>query len=157
MRIKETSAVRSRILSKLISAKNCVEYFDRAYYGFYVPSSGMLFNSPYGGKLNLLWNLVYVQIRSMWLWIRVCCLHITRRFYPMTSVHPVSVLILHPRLERNKLCGHGLWDRQKPYSFQYKEVAFLFFPQNLSLKFVIIHFLTSVAYCSCSTTCTLYK
>ena len=41
-----------------------------------------------------------------------------------------------------------------PHYFQYKEVAFLFFPQNLSLK-ILIRFLTSVGYCS--TTCTIYK
>ena len=39
-RIKKTSAVRSRISSKLIFA-SCVGYFDRAYYGFYVTSSWM--------------------------------------------------------------------------------------------------------------------
>ena len=33
-KIKKTTAVRSRILSKLIFA-SCVGYFDRAYYGFY--------------------------------------------------------------------------------------------------------------------------
>ena len=37
---KKTSALRSRISSKLIFA-SCVEYFDRAYYGFYVTSSRM--------------------------------------------------------------------------------------------------------------------
>ena len=42
-----------------------------------------------------------------------------------------------------------------PHYFQYKEVALLFFPQSLSLKFFIIIFLTSVAYCS--TTCTLHE
>ena len=35
-----------------------------------------------------------------------------------------------------------------PHYFQYKEVTFLFFPQNLRLKFFIIRFLTSVAYCT---------
>ena len=40
-KMKKTSAVRSRISSKLISA-SCVGYFDRAYYGFYVTSSRML-------------------------------------------------------------------------------------------------------------------
>ena len=39
---KKTSAVRSRISSKLIFA-SCVGYFDRAYYGFYVASSRMLY------------------------------------------------------------------------------------------------------------------
>ena len=34
IKIKKTTAVRSRILSKLIFA-SCVGYFDRAYYGFY--------------------------------------------------------------------------------------------------------------------------
>ena len=34
---KKTSAVRSRISSKVIFA-SCVRYFDRAYYGFYVTS-----------------------------------------------------------------------------------------------------------------------
>ena len=38
LKIKKTSAVRSRISSKLISA-SYVGYFDRAYYGFYVTSS----------------------------------------------------------------------------------------------------------------------
>ena len=38
---KKTSAVRSRISSKLIFA-SCVGYFDRAYSGFYVTSSTML-------------------------------------------------------------------------------------------------------------------
>ena len=41
-----------------------------------------------------------------------------------------------------------------PHYFQYKEVTFLLSPQNLSLKFLIIIFLTSVA--CCSTTCTIY-
>ena len=40
-KIKKPSAVRSRILSKLIFA-SCVGYFDRASYGFYVTSSRML-------------------------------------------------------------------------------------------------------------------
>ena len=40
-KIKKTSAVRSRISSKLVFA-SCVGYFDRAYYGFYVTSSRML-------------------------------------------------------------------------------------------------------------------
>ena len=44
IRIKKTSAVRSRISSQLIFA-SCVGYFDRAYYGFYVTSSRMLFNT----------------------------------------------------------------------------------------------------------------
>ena len=39
--MKKTSAVRSRISSKLIFA-SCVGYFDRAYYGFCVTSSRML-------------------------------------------------------------------------------------------------------------------
>ena len=39
--MKKASAVRSRILSKLIFA-GCVEYVDRAYHGFYVTSSTML-------------------------------------------------------------------------------------------------------------------
>ena len=38
---KKTSAVRSRISSKLIFV-SCVENFDRAHYGFYVTSSTML-------------------------------------------------------------------------------------------------------------------
>ena len=38
---KKTSAVRSRISSKLTFA-SCVGYFDRAYYGFYVTPSRML-------------------------------------------------------------------------------------------------------------------
>ena len=37
-KLKKTSAVRSRISSKLIFA-SCVAYFDRAYHGFYVVSS----------------------------------------------------------------------------------------------------------------------
>ena len=37
---KKTSAVKSRISSKLITA-SCVGYFDRAYCGFYVTSSRM--------------------------------------------------------------------------------------------------------------------
>ena len=44
IRTKKTSAVRSRISSKLIIA-SCVGYFDRAYYGYYVTSSRMLFNT----------------------------------------------------------------------------------------------------------------
>ena len=40
-KMKKTSAVRSRISSKLIFA-SCVGYFDRAYYGFYVTPSGMV-------------------------------------------------------------------------------------------------------------------
>ena len=36
-----------------------------------------------------------------------------------------------------------------PHYFQYKEVTFLFFPQNVRLKFLIIRFLTSVAYYCC--------
>ena len=39
--MKKTSAVRTRISSKLIFA-SCVGYFDLAYYGFYVTSSRML-------------------------------------------------------------------------------------------------------------------
>ena len=38
---KKTSAVRWRISSKLIFA-TCVEYFDRAYYGFYATSRRMI-------------------------------------------------------------------------------------------------------------------
>ena len=38
---EKTSAMRSRISSKLIFA-SYVGYFDRAYYGFYVTSSRML-------------------------------------------------------------------------------------------------------------------
>ena len=40
LRITKTSAVRSRVSSKLIFA-SCVGYFDRAYYGFHVTSSRM--------------------------------------------------------------------------------------------------------------------
>ena len=34
-----------------------------------------------------------------------------------------------------------------PHYFQYKEVTFLFLPQNIRLKFFIVRFFTSVAYC----------
>ena len=47
---KKTSAVRSRISSKLIFASG-VGYFDRAYYGFRVTSSRMF--NPYWGEQNL--------------------------------------------------------------------------------------------------------
>ena len=42
-----------------------------------------------------------------------------------------------------------------PHYFLYNEVASFVFPQNFSPKFLMIKFLTSVAYCS--PTCTLYK
>ena len=66
---KKTSAVRSRISSNLIFA-SCVGYFDRAYYGFYVTSSRMIVLIE-GNEIWQLWNSVSVQIRSMWLWIRM--------------------------------------------------------------------------------------
>ena len=37
---------------------------------------------------------------------------LNRSFSYPTSVHPLSVLILHPREIRYKLCGHRLWDRK---------------------------------------------
>ena len=65
----KTSGVRSRASSKLMFA-NCVGYFDRAYYGFYVTSSWILVLI----EGNKIWPTVElsectVQIRSMWLWI----------------------------------------------------------------------------------------
>ena len=66
-KITKTSAVRSRISSKLIFASR-VGYFDRAYHGFYVTSWRMLVLIE-GNKIWQLWKLVSVQIRSMWPWI----------------------------------------------------------------------------------------
>ena len=53
----------------------------------------------------------------------------------------VENLLFLARLEF--LCKTGC----VPHYFQYKEVAFLSSPQNLSIKFLIIRWLTDVAYC----------
>ena len=56
--------MRSRISLKLIFA-SCVGYFDRAYYGFYVASSRMLYLIVLteGDKIWQLWNSVWISQR----------------------------------------------------------------------------------------------
>ena len=61
-----TSAVRSRISSKLIFA-SCMEYIDRAYNGSHVRSRTVVLIE--GSKIWKLWNSVSVKIQGMWLLI----------------------------------------------------------------------------------------
>ena len=53
---------------------------------------------------------------------------VNRPFYPASSVHPVSVLIPHPRERYWFFCGHTLWDRGRPKKKLNKK------PANSSVK-----------------------
>ena len=107
-------------------------------------------------------RILYLRLEAQYLLEEcVCSSHqavLCTRRHP---AHLVSVLILHPREIKyatyieNLLFLVRLKFLRKtgclPHYFQYKEITSLFFSlPKISLKFVIIRFLTSVAYCASS-------